>query len=1023
MKNETEQLHRLSVNTHFLDKTPPKDNKFLAEGFEPYELTLLEIAEVVQNGFAISYQFASGHRKTENFLATDFLAVDIDGGLSIQECLEQDLIKRYCSMLYTTPSHNVDQHRYRLIFSLPKTIVDSRELRFATSTLSRRLGGDPTATDAARMFFGSKDCIVKYLGGKISSGFLEELVEEGRRQTYSETVGNNLPTANRSNQNLDPNQHIRTSYGVQIAVRDILEKTQVYCPFHFDRHPSAFVNRSKRGVYLHCSTCRTTWWDSSRRLELFDFQSFERAVVEAQEAKKPRKKDDLTGLEPFYEAPPLEPQNILICNDQYLDPAEIMRWDCSDGVTFVKSPKGTGKTTFLSKVVGNAIHRYESLEDYENSDDPDSPHSFFTGKKVLLIGHRQALIGELCQRLQLNCYLDYHPTKTGFARLSEARNRFGVCLDSLWQVDGSSYDMIVIDESEQVIAHFLSETIGASRMKIFRTFCDLMKSAKNVIALDADLSWISFHTIVSAKQARLATLNALQEKSKKTDVRIVLNQWQDVGRSLDIFNNEKHLVADLKASILSGKRVFVTSNSKKKIESLSAAIGDLARVSDQAFETITITSANSKSPEVQSFIKDIKNKILSYQVILSSPSLGTGVDISFDANAQHIDCVYGLFESRITSHFEIDQQLGRVRNPRQIKLWINAQQFQFETEFEIVVDEIMRSNLADSLQLGDAASLTEVPATHLSFLKMAALVTRSKRASKNQLKANFIAYKKQSGYKLNFIDKDEELAVDGLQFIKIGRANERSRYVEQLLSVKTLNEIKFKQLRWLLDAGTESLTDAERFQLRRTSMELFYREPLTEYLVELDDDGKFRTKIRLMETLLKSNNGVVNFRDKIPEHESREVIRSHIELISDKVVGAALLSEVLSLTPCFIDGSFDSTVLYTAEDLSLFGKASSKLKRFVEGQFDLHTKNDIQQKPIQHLGKLLKLVGLAQELKVTKTVSGHKVRYYRLDQDRYETVSKCLDRRKSIDSWQFLNHHYGFRYSAEEVEWLSETIR
>jgi len=55
----TNQKLKISVNTHFLDKMA-KERRFYGEGFENVELTLDEIAEVINLGCTISYQFRDG---------------------------------------------------------------------------------------------------------------------------------------------------------------------------------------------------------------------------------------------------------------------------------------------------------------------------------------------------------------------------------------------------------------------------------------------------------------------------------------------------------------------------------------------------------------------------------------------------------------------------------------------------------------------------------------------------------------------------------------------------------------------------------------------------------------------------------------------------------------------------------------------------------------------------------------------------------------------------------------------------
>ncbi len=87
-----------------------------------------------------------------------------------------------------------------------------------------------------------------------------------------------------------------------------------------------------------------------------------------------------------------------------------------DGITFIKSPKGSGKTTMLPIIMQPLTfegygHELDLSYIEENEDIDGKPlfRSTETEFSVLLIGHRQALISELCHRIGLICYLDdYH---------------------------------------------------------------------------------------------------------------------------------------------------------------------------------------------------------------------------------------------------------------------------------------------------------------------------------------------------------------------------------------------------------------------------------------------------------------------------------------------------------------------------------------------------------------------------------------------------------------------------------------
>ena len=164
-------------------------------------------------------------------------------------------------------------------------------------------------------------------------------------------------------------------------------------------------------------------------------------------------------------------------------------------------------------------------------------------------------------------------------------------------------------------------------------------------------------------------------------------------RRLHLYQSKGQLVEDLRRSLLDGKKCFVTSNSKKMIAKLSKMIetefGGKVR-------KLAITSDNSRDPNNLEFLKDIRTRYLDVDVLLASPSLGTGIDISFPNKEPVVDCVYGFFVATVNTHTDIDQQLARVRNPGSVKVWISPQRFNFETNFDVIRDDIARASIVRS---------------------------------------------------------------------------------------------------------------------------------------------------------------------------------------------------------------------------------------------------------------------------------------------------------------------------------------
>lgn len=1004
---------RFSVNTRLFDKEPPHPISNYAEGFEPVSAPLSELAQYIKRGFAFSYQFHGNYRRSEYFQASDILVAEFNGGLFYEECLRIPFVEDYASLIYTTPSHTVDHHRFRLIFVLESTILDENEIRYATRSLVSRLGSEPKQDHPAALFLGSSESFPKQLGGVIPSDLLDEMIEDGKREVMSSSFKGNMPTANRSKLTLEPTFQVKLANGQKVSLREIEESTPAFCPLHHDEEPKAFVSNGRRGRFVHCRQCQKTWWVKSSLLSKGPFYDFDDMVLALKNRAVLKDVEMRTPLELAMNEKDIDTRNIILADERYLNPKRLKAWDMRTGVTFVKSPKGTGKTTFLAGIVKQATQRFSSLEELEMEDDIDSPSGWYTDERVLLIGHRQALIGELCQRLGLNSYLD-DSGDLSQGEIRQRQMRYGVCLDSLGKVAGEKYDILVIDEVEQVLAHFLADTLGEKRRKIFELFCDIVRKARQVVLLDADLDWPTFKTLNLIRSQRNMTYEQTPKLKPPTPIRVYINNWKSRGREVTVYDGHDHLVEEFRRSILNGERIFVTSNSKAKIDAFKQIIAKLAKKAELEIPTFTITSDNSKSEEAQTFIKNVKSEILKYQVVMSSPSLGTGIDITFEGDEAKIDRVFGFFEARVTSHFEVDQQLARVRNPKRVDVWLSPQRFNFETEFKVAVDDVLRSDLIADVQFGFGhRDQTEI-ALEDPFLAMASLIVSKDRASKNKLKQNFIEFKRAQGWKVKLVGTDK--AASSLGKAALDEAKDKSFEIaaEHLLNAVSLDEHSFLEIKHKLNYDHEIISQADRYRYDRTRIELFYRQVISRDLIGYDDRGKQREKIILFERLRLLCSDPTILKEVMTEETNTKLQRARIEILKDRSTAAALLIDLLKTTPIFKNLDFVVDAEFSSDDLEPFIAASLTLRRFVEGQLGIGTRKDLVKNPVQHLNALLKQIGL-EVLEERKVRSGKTFkRYYKLDGLGLSGMREVAKARAAITGWDFVSDTYRYERAPRD---------
>jgi hypothetical protein len=164
---QRERLYRIAVNNKILNKNlnpvtgnPFENYKTLTTGFKNNFLSLYELAVTIGSGSAIICcnlkEDVNGntYKKTENFNGSDCLAIDIDDGMTIEEAFSKPETAKSI-LIYTTVSHTENNHRFRIIFPLPR-FIRNREL--FTRTVTKFIDiykADRNCKDPCRSFYGN----------------------------------------------------------------------------------------------------------------------------------------------------------------------------------------------------------------------------------------------------------------------------------------------------------------------------------------------------------------------------------------------------------------------------------------------------------------------------------------------------------------------------------------------------------------------------------------------------------------------------------------------------------------------------------------------------------------------------------------------------------------------------------------------------------------------------------------------------------------------------------------------------
>lgn len=937
---------RLSINTRLIDKNSLNDEGAFRNGFVPCQIDVKGLLGNIISGYAYCAEL-KGPRSNKNFKASDLLSVDIDDNMTLDQAVEHPFVATHATFIYTTVSHTEDHHRFRIGFALERTIEDADEMRAATRSLALKLFGDVSATDPSRIFFGNRNAECLFFDKGIPTSQLDELITQGLGANQSDGDGSRLAST-RSQLTVPNDKIVRNAKGRFGSLNDFPRSEPLFCPFHNDTHPSAYVIQNRHGQKgIRCSACVQSFWSTGYN-DHYDFYSFEKA---ARAIKKiPRAATEIDEFFPSEEdAECLSAANISFLEREHLDAVAIQ-----PGATFIRSPKGSGKTQMLANLV---------------QEEP--------GRRILLIGHRRTLIRSMCTRLGLDCYL----TDEG-EQSSKRQHRYGICLDSLMKVrTDRPYDYIMIDESEQVLAHFLSSTMKEKRFPILRRMMHLVSSAKNVIALDADLSWNTFRRI-SEWRKRPDRIEANH---------LVINTFQKPRGTIHMVPTKTQLVGEIHQAVAEGKRCFITANSRGFVEKLETAI----QANNPAAKLITITShsVQSANPAIKAFLHDPQSESKKYQIVLASPSLGTGVDFTFEDESDHFDIVFGMFDPLVLTHFDCDQQLARVRSPKAVRVFISPARFSFETDLDTVTADALSFEMMGHLIKGYSShGRVEYhdQQDNDPLLRIAASVLSVERASKNDLKSHFIKYVQSQGWLVSHVERNEVLYEEGTLAWIAGSKLHEEQARQRLMQARSLCKEEFEEVQETME-GDNPLEDTLRASYTRSMLERFYQQELTEDLIALDDNGKMRKRVRLFEQLIDQK--LLELRLKISADTLLGDARIP-QLLPTRTQKELMALAIIGTTPFYSIGEFNLDVECGSDQLLDFVAFMQKHAQVFETQFGKQVRTDLEQKPMSQLRSILKLVGLKTLKSRTTSADGKKTYLYKVDLVSFGRMKEISDRRK-----------------------------
>jgi hypothetical protein len=455
------------------------------------------------------------------------------------------------------------------------------------------------------------------------------------------------------------------------------------------------------------------------------------------------------------------------------------------------SPKGSGKTTLM-----RGIAQAKMLQ----------------GCPAIYVSHRIALGRDAAKRLAIP-YLD---KDSEMATTSAA-----LCVDSIRSIaitPALNGSVLYLDELTQLWNHLLtSDTLNGKRGEVFAHFVNVVKYITEnggiVVAADADLDELHISylaDIIGNKQNIFSVYNNYVQQNGQAIFYTGAKGATKTVRGFDVIDQ---LIADVHA----GKKCYI-SLSGTDATSLCGTKNLADYLSTFTDSLIEINAENSGNPDHVAYkaVEKINLIVDTYQVILASPTLGTGVDIT-----AKVDAVYCL-HSGLNSVNDVSQSLARVRDfsvTRHIYVpEVHAMNNGYETKFTDVnsIVNYCQSAISSNPYAHLSRNATSILCYELSNKFLAATNKKIKNEQANY--RHLLQQKLMSeGYIVSVVDSNEtvfpehELALEEFRTANVSIAD------ELIINAPLIDETTYQELISKKSVSPEDNAKIEKFNFFRNN--------------------------------------------------------------------------------------------------------------------------------------------------------------------------------------------------------------
>ena len=468
---------------------------------------------------------------------------------------------------------------------------------------------------------------------------------------------------------------------------------------------------------------------------------------------------------------------------EYITQADLPSTDLA-----IKSDMGTGKTELAKRLAQHAT-------------------------SVLAPSHRVALVSNMADRLEIISYEGLTADQVrGETRLAITENSLHKLIDPETGI-AREFDLLILDEISQQLPHIAGDTFtGGESVAAYTALTKVITTAGRVIALDGGMN--------------RTTLDWL--KSSRPNIKTVVNTYKRTRGPLTIYEDKNALVSHITKLALEKSGVVVVPTDSKDIAK------QLARhLTDIGFNTLAIHADNSGEAAIKDFTANINTQLGNYDIVIYSPTYGSGVDIQHKARA-----VCAILTGTLSAP-EIHQLIDRVRHTDETHVHIKRMNRNLDTDpTKLFEDGLARARRTGELCAFDEYDILTYTEPAKKLHKLLSHVDAARNHSLNNLHIHYLHLARGKFSAVRFNDSQDTATQEQLKAVKDTIAAERKarvlasdpvdreayRYAQ--LAGKVTEDIRDGFVRWQIEhtAGqdiTSNLYDLLHTSKQRGALNLF----------------------------------------------------------------------------------------------------------------------------------------------------------------------------------------------------------